>query len=91
MPSSMIAALVWMTTFRRKTASIESRRLKIVLSHNLIATNTIDEWVDTLLNAKHQAARLTQGDISQADFDLAFTHDLSSELKQILAPDQITR
>ena len=56
--------------------------------HNLIATNTIDEWVDTLLNAKHQAARLTQGDISQTDFDLAFTHDLSSELKQILAPDQ---
>src|SRR6185312_16132289 len=30
--------------------------------HNLIARNTIDEWVDRLLAAKHLAAQLGQGD-----------------------------
>lgn len=54
--------------------------------HNIIAEGTIDEWVDTLLNAKYQAAQLTQGDISQEMFDAAFTHDLSAALAQILAP-----
>ena len=54
--------------------------------HNLIATNTIDEWVDVLLNAKHQAARLTQGDISCDDFTNTFNEDLSEMLMQILAP-----
>lgn len=59
--------------------------------HNLIAKNTIDEWVDTLLNAKYQAARLTQGDISQDEFDATFTCDLSDSLMQILSPpEQIT-
>jgi len=52
--------------------------------HNLMATNTIDEWVDMLLNAKHQAARLTQGDISRDSFEANFQCDLSSTLGQIL-------
>lgn len=55
--------------------------------HNLIARNTIDEWVDSLLNAKYQAARLTQGDISQGEFDKTFQCDLSSALAQILSPE----
>lgn len=54
--------------------------------HNLIAENTIDEWVDILLNAKYQAARLTQGDISRSEFDAVFTCDLSATLAQILSP-----
>lgn len=54
--------------------------------HNLMATGTIDEWVDVLLNAKHQAARLTQGDISRDTFDANFQCDLSSALAQILLP-----
>ena len=56
--------------------------------HNLIANDTIDEWVDSLLLAKHQAAQLTQGDISQADFDAKFNFDLSDALAQILAPTE---
>ncbi len=59
--------------------------------HNLAASNTIDEWVDTLLNAKHQAAQLAQGDISRAEFALTFNTDLSGELKRILAPTKYKR
>lgn len=55
--------------------------------HNLIAKDTIDEWVDILLNAKYQAAQLTQGDISRNEFEAEFTHDLSSSLAQILSPE----
>lgn len=53
--------------------------------HNLIAENTIDEWVDSLLNAKHQAARLTQGDINESEFDSSFNFDLSDALSKILS------
>ena len=55
--------------------------------HNLIAEGTIDEWVDTLLNAKYQAAQLTQGDISKEEFDVMFTCDLSGALAELLSPD----
>ena len=54
--------------------------------HNLIAKGTIDEWVDLLLNAKYQAAQLTQGDISLDEFSAAFSSDLSGALAQILSP-----
>ncbi len=57
--------------------------------HNLIARGTIDEWVDTLLNAKHQAARLTQGDISRSEFTQTFNFNLSDALKEILLPDSM--
>ena len=52
--------------------------------HNLIAKDTIDEWVDMLLHAKYQAAQLTQGDISRDEFGDTFTCDLSEALAQIL-------
>lgn len=58
--------------------------------HNLIAKDTIDEWVDVLLSAKYQAAQLTQGDISRKDFNVAFKCDLSEALKQILSPAKNT-
>ena len=54
--------------------------------HNLIAKHTVDEWVDTLLNAKHTAAQLSQGDISQAEFNASFTMDLTETLADILTP-----
>ena len=58
--------------------------------HNFIAEDTIDEWVDMLLNAKYQAAQLTQGDISRETFDTAFQCDLSEALLQILSPGRHT-
>ncbi len=52
--------------------------------HNLIAENTIDEWIDGLLNAKYQAARLVQGDIREAEFNSLFDYDLPGTLSKIL-------
>ena len=58
--------------------------------HNLMAARTIDEWVDALLNAKHQAAQLTQGDVSREEFEVTFAGDLTDALAEILAPPQRT-
>ena len=52
--------------------------------HNLMAAGTIDEWVDTLLNAKHQAARLAQGDISRDEFNATFRADLTNALARYI-------
>lgn len=54
--------------------------------HNLIARDTIDEWVDALLNAKHQAAQLVQGDISLEIFNKDFSADVSEVLSKVLTP-----
>ena len=54
--------------------------------HNLIARGTIDEWVDTLLNTKYQAAQLVQGDIPQSEFARTFNSGLSSTLREVLLP-----
>ena len=35
---------------------------------SLIATGTVDDWVDALLSAKHLAAQLGQGDISREEY-----------------------
>jgi len=56
--------------------------------HNILAKNTIDEWVDDLLNAKYQTAQLVQGDISKDSFDTEFNFDLSDALVQILLSDK---
>lgn len=53
--------------------------------HNLIAMDTVDEWVDTLLNAKFLAAQMAQGDITAREFETSFDFDLSQALTQILA------
>ena len=58
--------------------------------HNIIAKGTVDEWVDELLNAKYQAAQLTQGDISREQFNSGYTYDLSGALAQILSPRHVT-
>ncbi len=54
--------------------------------HNLIAENTIDEWVDRLLYAKFLAAQITQGDASKSDGEDISRLNLSEMLKEILAP-----
>ena len=56
--------------------------------HNLIAKHTVDEWVDSLLYVKHQAAQIVQGDISEPLPTKAIDWDLSSALKDILYPGQ---
>lgn len=54
--------------------------------HNLIARDTIDEWVDLLLTAKYRAAQLVQDDISAKEFNEAFINNISEMLLQVLSP-----
>ena len=54
--------------------------------HNLICNGTIDEWIDTLLNVKHQAAQIAQGDVAHDSKDAAFEYDLVRDLSRILSP-----
>ena len=56
--------------------------------HNLIAHDTIDEWVDVLLTAKYRAAQLTQGDIDAKDFGNSFRTDIAEVLQGVLFPDR---
>ena len=53
--------------------------------HNLVAADTIDEWVEALLNVKFQAAQAAQGDISNYDGDSSVFAELSTKLTRILA------
>ncbi len=57
---------------------------KKCLVHNLIAKDSVDEWVDSLLNAKYQAAQLTQGDIKQSEFSESFNYNLDDLLSEVL-------
>ncbi len=54
--------------------------------HNLIANDTIDEWVDVLLTAKYRAAQLAQGDIDASTFRDTFRTDVSEVLQSVLFP-----
>lgn len=53
--------------------------------HNLMASETIDEWVDELLNTKHRAAQMAQGDISAEEFSTVFSGRVKESLVAILA------
>ena len=56
--------------------------------HNLMANDTIDEWVDVLLTAKYRAAQLAQGDIDAADFNDSFRTDVDEVLRGVLFPER---
>ena len=56
--------------------------------HNLIARDTIDEWVDVLLTAKYRAAQLSQGDINVTTFGDSFRTDVAEVLQDVLFPDR---
>jgi len=54
---------------------------------NLIATNTIDEWVDVLLAAKHLAAQLGQGDIGLDEYTKQATYAYGAMIRDVLGLD----
>lgn len=60
---------------------------KVCHIHNLIMKDSIDEWVDELLNAKSLAAQLANADISKGDYDLKAKYDFPSVLKKILGAE----
>lgn len=51
---------------------------------NIVWNNTIDEWIDSLLNAKQDAAHLAQGDISMTNFKKIADFSFGEIIKQIL-------
>jgi SNF2 family DNA or RNA helicase len=55
---------------------------------NLIARNTIDEWVDVLLAAKHLAAQLGQGDINLDEYSRQATYTYGAMIRDVLGLDQ---
>jgi SNF2 family DNA or RNA helicase len=54
---------------------------------NLIATDTVDGWVDALLSAKHLAAQLGQGDISRQEYDARADYAFGEMVRDVLRLD----
>ena len=64
---------------------------KVCYVHNLIATGTIDEWIDILLEAKARAAALTQGDITVDEYKRVADYSFGEVVKQILQIEEGTQ
>lgn len=54
---------------------------------NLVATGTVDDWVDALLSAKHLAAQLGQGDISRKEYDERADYAFGEMVREVLRLD----
>ncbi len=54
---------------------------------NLVATDTVDCWVDALLAAKHLAAQLGQGDITRGEYDERADYTFSEMVRDVLQLD----
>ena len=53
--------------------------------HNIIANDTIDEWIDVLLSAKYLAAQMAQGDVDREVFEKFYRTDVSEMLGEVLS------
>lgn len=51
---------------------------------NLIAADSVDEWVDSLLTAKRLAAQLAQSDISPEDYQRLANYDFGRIIRNVL-------
>ena len=56
---------------------------------NLVATDTVDGWVDALLAAKHLAAQLGQGDISRKEYDARANYAFGEMVRDVLRLDEL--
>lgn len=52
--------------------------------YNIMIRNSIDEWIDILLNAKEQSAKLGQGDISIEEYKKNIDYSFGQIVKNIL-------
>ncbi|MCE1226907.1 MAG: DEAD/DEAH box helicase [Geobacteraceae bacterium] len=52
--------------------------------YNLIMQDSIDEWVDVLLAAKHSAAQLVQNDIGLEEYRTTMSYEFGRILREIL-------
>lgn len=53
--------------------------------YNLIMEDSVDEWVDALLEAKRSAAQLAQGDISKETYQMRMSYSFGEILQRILS------
>lgn len=51
---------------------------------NLLAEDTVDEWVDVLLAAKHLAAKLSQGDITLEQYQAQVSYEFGEMIRDVL-------
>lgn len=56
--------------------------------HNIIINESIDEWVDVLLNSKQNAAFLAQGDITLSQYKEIADYSFGDLINAILFPEQ---
>ena len=56
---------------------------------NLVAEETVDEWVDALLSAKHLAAQLGQGDIDRSEYDARAEYTFGAMLRDVLGLEDL--
>ena len=59
---------------------------KPCLVENIVASGTVDEWVEELLSAKQLAAALTQGDIDIEEYRGKATYAFNRALREVLNP-----
>ena len=55
---------------------------------NLVATGTVDSWVDALLSAKHLAAQLGQGDITRREYESRADYAFGEMVRDVLRLDE---
>lgn len=55
--------------------------------YNLKIKDSIDVWIDSLLTAKHLAAQLTQGDITEEEYNSQIDYSFGDIVKNILRGD----
>jgi SNF2 family DNA or RNA helicase len=53
--------------------------------YNLLMQDSIDQWIDILIHAKHMAAKLSQGDIEQDEFQREMPYNFQEILCRILS------
>lgn len=58
---------------------------------NLICEDTIDSWVDSLLQAKRLAAQLMQSDVSLEEYESAASYDFGRVVTEILDPTAVEK
>lgn len=62
---------------------------KICYVHNLILKNSIDEWVDVLIHAKTNAAKLGIGDIGVGEYRAIIDYSFNDIVAEILNPERV--
>lgn len=56
--------------------------------HNILVRDSIDEWIDKLLEAKQYAAFLAQGDISISEYEACADYSYADLIKEILSTEE---